>query len=217
MNKNTNRLKLFLPKILFSTVVMMSSISHGEANDSQATNKSFAYIGGTASTSLNSQNSSKFGLGIDALYMRKIWGGFAVGINMNYTFGLASTKDLYSGLADITGKSKHTSNMYSAAIVLGGISDHDNGGRLAYFIGPMIGRRDINSQYTWDETSQEFGIFNSKNSSHINLIGLTAGTYYKLPNTGWTAGINANVNLGSKSYDEFEANSQISLTIGYTF
>ena len=223
MNKSTFKLTL-------STAIILLATSWAQADETDTINlltpnllmpqKSFTYVGGTLSyNDRNSTQKGNFGLGVDTLYLRKVWGGFSLGINANFTFGLPTSAGIIinTPTKDFTGKSTNSLHSYNVSLVLGGISEHKDGGRLAYFIGPMIGGSTVNYKTTWDEQSALDGITNYKGSENSTKAGLTAGIYYKLPNSGWTAGVNANVYIGSRYYSEFDAGTTVSLSLGYSF
>ena len=224
MKKHINPSRLFLPSVFLSALISLHTASTVQANDEdniigQKPQKSFTYVGGTMVREQIANSRGAFGLGVDALYLRKVWGGFSIGLNANYTFGLPSSEDLNFNPAGqtFTGKTTESSNTYTVSLVVGGISEFENSGRLAYFIGPMIGRRSSNYKTAWDIESVEYGVINSEHSSHLNIAGLTAGIYYKFPGVGWTVGLNANANLGSRHYNEVDFGSKVSLSLGYTF
>ncbi|WP_321394937.1 outer membrane beta-barrel protein [Emcibacter sp.] len=202
-----------------SVLLAAASLSHAQAEESPS--DSFAFIGGNLAyiQDENYRDKNHFGLGVDALYLKKVWGGLSLGVNANATFGLASSKDLsetFSG-ETFTGERRETLSFYTVSLVVGGISEHDNGGRLAYFIGPMIGSRSGSYEVTWDQDTGAEGPVNYKTSDNETAFGLTAGAYYKFPGSGWTLGLNASGYFLSDEYSEVIFSNKVSLSAGYTF
>ena len=182
---------------------------------------SFAFIGGNFSTikDYNYQDKSRLGLGIDGLYLKKVWGGLALGAKADVTFGFGTSDDLgfNNGSRSFAGERKESLTFYSASLVLGGIAEMDNGGRLAYFAGPTIGNRSGDYDITWEPDAASEGLTSFKRSDSDTLYGLTAGAYYKFPGSGWTVGLNATGFFVQDSYSETDFGHRIGLSGGYTF
>ncbi|WP_417316837.1 hypothetical protein [Emcibacter sp.] len=88
---------------------------------------SFAFVGGNIATirDYNYQDKSRFGVGADALYLKKVWGGLSLGVNATVTFGLETSEEISfnNGSRVFTGEQKGSLTLYTVSLVLGGISE----------------------------------------------------------------------------------------------
>ncbi|MFC7048334.1 outer membrane beta-barrel protein [Emcibacter nanhaiensis] len=217
--KNNHKNHRFTAVTILPLLLAASLATGARADDGRA--DSFAFVGGSLATFKDDSygDNSHFGFGADALYLKKVWGGLSLGVNANVTFGLEKSNDLAfnNGTRNFSGEAKETLTVYTVSLVLGGISEFDSGGRLAYFAGPTIGGRSGDYDVSWEPDAAAEGLTSHSSSDSDTLYGLTAGAYYKFPGSGWTVGVNASGYFVADEYDDYVFSHRLGLSVGYSF
>lgn len=211
-------IKLTSVAILAGVSCFTSTVLAGDDGtmNMQESKNSLVYVGGMAGYStVNGTMENQLGLGGDVLFMEKVWGNVALGLNGNFTFGISrniakSAIKTDGSLEIATGNEKQTLNNYNLSAVIGGIADHQNGGRLAYFIGPSIWGTTQKFVTIWDEAPSS-GVQTAEWNNNNFGYGVAAGAYYQLPKSHWTIGLNGFANVTESG------GGKVAFSVGYAF
>ena len=187
-------------------------------NDTKKEDKSFSYFGGSLVLN-NLDESNDLGVGVDAVYLRKVLGGFSLGFSGNLSVSHSFPKEEYYAPNQwmpigSTGKRSQFSHVAGVALLLGAIAEHGSGARSAFYFGPTIGTIGVNykRKLTYDD-----GTVDSWNRDESTAhIGLTLGGYYQRPHSKWTYGLNTNLSITTLR-SEMASLTSLRLSAGYAF
>ncbi|MCC3859683.1 porin family protein [Pseudemcibacter aquimaris] len=206
-------------KTIFSFfIVLMFSVTQSFA---QENNKNFVFLGGT--TSIYDQHTSNLTLGVEGVYMRKIWRGLAIGAGANIDFGLPSVSGSGSVDAFDNGtvthpaydyENKRSFQKYSISALVGGVFDHSNGSRTALLVGPEYGKIDFKTNF--NQTFADGSSNKSSNSRDEDHFSLRAGVYHQFKDSQWIVGLNARYGFLS-DFSDVDHYMQVGLSAGYAF
>lgn len=215
-----------MKKIIFSIVTIILT-SH-TVSVAQEEDKNFLFLGATAGA--NDYVDSNATVGVEGLYMRKVWGAFAVGGGANYNFGIPNSGNEYergsyefNGITYPKSLSERTDffHGYGVSLLLGAVFDHKSGARTAIIFGPQYGEISKTEKFTLtyigDNLADQFSDPRiDKFTDREEHLSLRLGAYHKIKNSNWTIGVNINYGAISQNSD-VGGFTHIKASVGYTF
>lgn len=221
-----NHMKKLSLSLLAATLLTTTTLH------AQETENSFTYLGGMASFTGSGgyyAERSQTSAGIEGLYLKKVWGRFALGINASYSIALPKNESGHQAAQTVnTGvipaydwTRKENSQNLTLSLLTGFIIDHDTGSRTALTFGPTIGVAYSSRKGTFDLGGQPLPanvfIDDFDNKRDNSSLGLSLGAYHQLANSRWTFGAVGNLGLGTTGSDSVGVQSTFRVSVGYSF